>query len=527
MSKKVLSKAKFYSKANYSINNGFPLETLYEIQPDYDITTEEIDEWVKTKTKKTAKGAALSKGKEELEKVFNKLDAIIIETRPYLVTYRRGDNAEFYEYRGGVYVHIMEQDILDLIDNKMQELGLLEHRTSQRRIKDTMSRMISTMAYMPGRRFDDEMRQKWFLNLKNGLLDVTTFTLLPHTPEYFSTTQIPFDYNPEAECPRFKGFIDQIAVNDPKNAAMIQEMFGYCLMDGNPRHKVFYLYGLTARNGKSTVAKIICGLIGRGNTSMLSLSQIASDNSSILGAMVGKQLNFSDEVSSKYVESPALTMMSSEGIIEVNPKYKKSFMYQMRSKFIIACNDIPRFKESQGMKHRTIIIPFMYQIPESKRIFRLDEILLEEEGSGILNWAIAGAQMLNINNQFTISKESAEDSYDSELESNPVLAYLESEYDFSSEFEKITLTEDMYGKEREGTFSASGFRAYCSAKGIGLMSFQKFSKELKRFMRETNKIQVRRELTDDNIAGKRGYVGLMLKVENAKSPYYVVDTFNN
>lgn len=525
MSKKVLSKAKFYSKANYAINNGFPVETLYDMQDDYDITTEEIDAWVKTKTKKTAKGTAISRGKEELEKIYNTLDTIIIQARPNLVTFRRGENVEFYEYRGGVYVSVREQEIIDLIDNKMTEMGLLEHRTAQRRIKDTMARIISAMAYMPGRRFDDELKQKWYLNLKNGLLDVTTFTLLPHTPEYFSTTQIPFDYNPEADCPRFKTFIDQVAVNDPKNAAMIQEMYGYCLMDGNPRHKVFYLYGLTARNGKSTVAKVICGLIGRGNTSMLSLSQIASDNSSILGAMVGKQLNFSDEVSSKYVESPALTMMSSEGIIEVNPKYKKSFMYQVHSKFIIACNDIPRFKESQGMKHRTIIIPFMYQIPEAKRIFRLDEILLEEEGSGILNWAIQGAQLLNTNNQFTISKESAEDSYDSELESNPVLAYLEHTYDFSKEFENLTMVEEMYGNDKEGGAPATGFRDYCHKKGIGLMSYQKFSKELKRFMRETGKIESRRELTDDNIAGRRGYVGLLRKADNIKSPYYVEDTF--
>lgn len=501
-----------------------PTGVLYDMIDEYEITKEEVDEFVKTKTKHKAKSEAMSQGKDVLEKIYNTLDAVIIKDRPNLVTYRRGDNIEFYEYRSGVYIPVFEQEMLDLVDNKMQELGLLEHRAVQRRIKDTVSRIASSLAYIKGRRFDDDTKQKWYLNLKNGLLDVTTFELLPHTPEYFTTTQIPFDYNPEADCPEFLKFIEVISGGDKKNAAMLHELFGYCLMDGNPKHKVFYLHGTTARNGKSTIGKIISGLIGRGNVSTLSLAQIASDNSSIISAMVGKQLNFSDEVSSKYIESPTLTMMSSEGIVEVNPKYKKSFMYQVKAKFIVACNDIPRFKESQGMKHRTVIIPFPYQIPEAKRIERYDEILLAKEGSGILNWAIQGASLLKIGGVFTVSDESAEDIHESELISNPVLAFLEDNYDFDETYTKQIHHEEMYGTDKEGVISATGFRLYCLEKGIGLISFFKFRKELKRFMRETGKIKEDREKLDDGVNGRRCYIGLKHKSEVA-SPYQLTDNF--
>jgi P4 family phage/plasmid primase-like protien len=521
MSKK-LSRAKFYTKATYSIERGIPTDTLYDMIGEYEITKEEIDIFVATKSKSKAKSEAISQGKDFLEKIYNTLDVIIIKDHPFLVTYRRGDNIEFYEYRNGVYIPIFEQEMIDLIDNKMQQLGLLEHRAVQRRIKDTLSRIASSLAFIKGRRFSDDTKQKWYLNLKNGLLDTKTFELLPHTPEYFTTTQIPFNYDPEAQCPEFLKSIELISNGDKKNISMLNELFGYCLLDGNPKHKVFYLHGTTARNGKSTIGKIISGLIGHGNVATLSLAQIASDNSSILSAIVGKQLNFSDEVSSKYVESPSLTMMSSEGIIEVNPKYKKSFMHQVRCKFIVACNDIPRFKESQGMKHRTVIIPFPYQIPESKRIERYDEILLEKEGSGILNWAIQGAELLKIGGIFTVSDESADDIHESELISNPVLAYLEDNYDFDEKYTTQVHHEEMYGLSDTNSRDATGFRLYCAEKGIGLISFFKFRKELKRFMRETEKIKEDREILENGLNGRRCYIGLKSK-KFVYSPYQEVN----
>ena len=42
------------------------------------------------------------------------------------------------------------------------------------------------------------------INLKNGLFSLTTFKLLPHNKKIFSINQIPFLYDPEAKCPKFK-----------------------------------------------------------------------------------------------------------------------------------------------------------------------------------------------------------------------------------------------------------------------------------------------------------------------------------
>lgn len=339
-----------------------------------------------------------------------------------------------------------------------------------------------------------------------------TFELKPHTPDYFSVCQLPFEYNQEAQCPEFEKFIDTVSNGDDDTGNMIKEMYGYTIgSNRNAKHKVFYLYGETARNGKSTTAKILCGLVGEQNVSNLSLSQLSSEGTSVVSSIVNKQLNFSDEVSSKYIESSALTTMSAEGKISVREIYKSPFNYVVTCKFIVACNDLPRFRDSQGMFHRLISIPFNYQIPEGERIERYDEVLLEKEGSGILNWAIEGVIRLRENGTFTINEQSHQDSIDNKMESNSVFAYIEECYDFDSNFIEELSIEEMYGDKRDRDGNGTGYNLYCFTSGLKDVSRFNFTKELRRYASETKKIKDKRK--SDGVY----YTGLRAKPK--KTPY--------
>jgi P4 family phage/plasmid primase-like protien len=462
--------------------------------------------------KKEAKEQAIKEGQK---KMWNEFDIIFIAEHPLLYGFRRGENIEFYEYKDGVYVHIQLRDMVDLVDALMVEKGLLALRISRNKVRDTVERIAATLARMHKVMTDEKVqKQEWRINLKNGLFNPKTMTLEPHTHEYFSTVQVPFPYEPEATAPLFEQFIAKVSNNNKDTARMLQEVFGYCLMDGNPKHKVFYFYGNTARNGKSTTAKILSGLIGNGNVSALSLSQIGADNSSILLSLVGKQINFSDEISTKYIESPRLVSLSSEGVIEVNPKYKNTFTCSIRAKFIIACNDMPRFQDSQGIRHRLHVIPFTVQIPQEERIDRYDEVLLSKEGSGILNWAIQGLQLFLMTNSFTTSSESADIAEDNKLESDPLRAYLEEYYSFNPNYVNHIFPEEIYGNEKTREDDATGYRGYCARSGIKTPSIFTMNRALVRFADETKKIKQKKEES-----GKRYYVGLLLKAPAAIKTY--------
>ena len=48
------------------------------------------------------------------------------------------------------------------------------------------------------------------INVKNGLLNMKTGELLPHTPDYYSLNQLPIKYNPEAKAPKFEKFLNEV-----------------------------------------------------------------------------------------------------------------------------------------------------------------------------------------------------------------------------------------------------------------------------------------------------------------------------
>jgi P4 family phage/plasmid primase-like protien len=506
--------ASFYTKAEYRLSRGMPVDTVFELADSLKIEHTEVDEWLKNRQTLDAKKQAIGQGQEA---IYNTLDEIILEKRPHLVAVRRGDNSEFYEYRAGVYTHITKQDMLNLVDTEMYEQNLHAQRANRKKVEDTTKRIASALTRL-NRVYTDEdaHKQAWRINLQNGLLDPETRILHPHTPDYFSTSQVPFPYDAEATAPMFEEFVSKISNGDEKFPTMLQQMFGYCLMDGNPKHKVFYLYGSTARNGKSTSAKILMGLLGKGNCTTLSLSQLSNDNNRVLQGLVGKQLNFSDEVSSKYIESSLLTTLSAEGVIHIDPKFKDSYDYQVRAKFVVACNDIPRFESGQGMQKRMHILPFDYHIPETERVERYDEKLLEKEGSGILNWALAGLHHLKETHTFLLNDRSLEDLEDARLESNPVHAYLEDAYKFGADYTDTLPTASIYGTPRVGTGKdcqhPTGYFAYCEQAGIRPLSRMKFSKELSRYADMTNKIAKCRDKDDEGKPTVRGYVGLMKRI---------------
>lgn len=506
--KKLKTKIDFYTKVPLLLNKGLSISDIAETIDEYTgVTHDDLEKIVSKNSLSKGIASGLVSATNQKAIIYNELDKKFVEKHPNLVLFRRGENSVFFEYRHGVYYELSEQDMYDLVDNIMEELSLFEYRNSSHKVKDTIKRISSLLARTIDKYFQDEKvyKQEWKLNLKNGLLDMNTWELKEHTPDYFSTVQVPYNYNPESQVNLFQKFIETVSDNDQSTAKMIQEMFGYCILEGNPKHRVFYLYGDTARNGKSTTAKLLAGLIGWGNVSTLSLGQIAGENSSILTSIIGKQINFSDEISSKYIESSRLTQMSAEGVVEVNPKFKSSFLYQIKAKFIIACNDLPQFKDSQGMKHRMISIPFNHHFEPKDRIDRYEEILLEKEGSAILNWAIEGAKMIREQKDFTINEQSKEDMYENASQSNSVYAFLDSNYIFNEEYTEEFSVMDLYGRVESRDMPATKYRQFCKERGISPLGAGNFAKELKRYAREMGKVKQNRNKKE------RYYTGLAEK----------------
>ena len=481
---------KFKTKAKWHISRKAEDSEIYELAKEYNVTQEEVTVFLEEERREKALALALNPiSPAQLKHIYNTLDKRFVEKYPDIVSYTRGDNVSFYKYENGVYNEVNQNKMENLVDWLMEELNLLEYRATRSRVKDTILRIGSLLSRTPKRHFNDSVKSKYLLNLKNGLLDMKTYELQKHTPDYFSTSQVPFEYDPCARCPKFDDFIKLVSNQDTSTAEMIQEMYGYCIGDGNPQHKIFYLYGKVARNGKSTTAKLLCHLLGQDNYSTLSLEQLSNDNSPHLLNLIGKQLNFSDETTSNFIDSSSLTSMSAEGTIQVNPKYKPPYAHHVTNKFIVACNDLPRFKNGQGMKHRMISISFDYHIPPQDRIARYEEMLLKEEGSGILNWAIKGAKSLKQKGDFSINAKSIEDMRENTKENNSAFAFFDENYD--DKFENTKPLLDVF----------DAYESYCMDRRLGVLGYNKFVKEARRYAEEEKLFEIVKKNNGMTIVG--------------------------
>ncbi|GAI60377.1 unnamed protein product [marine sediment metagenome] len=94
-------------------------------------------------------------------------------------------------YEDGVYNYNGEKVIREECETRVGVPIMTTHTVSE--VKNHIARST----------FTDRERlntEKYIINLRNGLLDVRTRKLIPHTPAFLSTVRIPIIYDPQAKC---------------------------------------------------------------------------------------------------------------------------------------------------------------------------------------------------------------------------------------------------------------------------------------------------------------------------------------
>src|SRR5262249_8683066 len=98
--------------------------------------------------------------------------------------------------------------------------------------------------------------------MANGLLDIRSRELLPHTPDFFAHHALPFAFDPQAPTPRrWQQFLRELWADDDQSQETLAEVMGYMLEGGTEQQKLFMLIG-PKRSGKGTVGRVLTGLLG-------------------------------------------------------------------------------------------------------------------------------------------------------------------------------------------------------------------------------------------------------------------------
>ena len=324
------------------------------------------------------------------------------------------DGKSFFKYNGkGLWKEIHDHEI----GQEMKRL--LGKKVRRSYIQDSM-KLLEFQVYKK----DSDLKQRSdLINLSNGMLDIHTRELHPHDKNYYSRTQVPIEYRPDAEAPRFKKFLSEIFKDDPQKALTIQEFAGYILLPKIFLHHCLFLLG-GGGNGKSVLINIIAKLVGRENISALELHQFS--DKFLLGILRNKLLNISTEVQTKsVVDDSIFKQVISGDLVQADVKFKDPMTFRPVAKHIFSMNDVPVITDrTYALKRRLSVVRFN-QVFEGETADNFLEDKLSEELSGVLNWALEGLSRVLKNNAIFCSDQMKKDKKEFFKSLNPVLTFVE------------------------------------------------------------------------------------------------------
>lgn len=276
------------------------------------------------------------------------------------------------------------------------------------------------------------------IGFKNGILDLKTMTLLNQDKTLTPRFSLGFEYNPEAQCPKFEKCVHQAL--DKITAKVLQEAVGNLFLD-NRHEKIVVLCG-NGRDGKSTILEAVTEALGKKDVTNYNLNAITQASGQAIANMRGKLANICfDSGNIKIGNEDLLKCYASGEPMPSKVLYKQPTMTTDYPKTILALNNLPTTSDySLGYFRRLLIIPFVNRIPQEQININLKNEL-KEERQGILNWILIGLKRLKEQGCFSYSPtiEAALNRYRTDADS--VACFIEEENFEVSEQPELSLAE--------------------------------------------------------------------------------------
>jgi putative DNA primase/helicase len=239
---------------------------------------------------------------------------------------------------------------------------------------------------------DDFDRDPLLLNLTNGVIDLSLSKFREHRPGDLLTKVAGAEYKPDAICPRWLKFLEEVFEPHPDVIPYVQRAVGYTLTGKSEEECVFALVG-SGRNGKSTLIAILHQLLGEyGGVAEMDtfLGSGASKLREDLADMRGRRFVSAQEpfMNSTFAEA-TLKWVSGGDRLRARRLYEHAQEFQPTHKLWFAMNRMPALRsDDHAAWSRLRVIPF--DVSFAKKPDRELKTELRSELSGVLNWALEG-----------------------------------------------------------------------------------------------------------------------------------------
>jgi phage/plasmid-associated DNA primase len=307
---------------------------------------------------------------------------------------------EFYTYdpKTGIY----EEESADAVKRRLSARMLEASRQTNcpwLETQRTDNRLNDVTAHLRGiveRRGAFAVRERR-IHLQNGIFRFENGgELLSFSPEFISRNASPIVFDENATCERFLNELVYPAMHED-DVVLVQKYFGQCLLGLNLIQRMLIFDGLSER-GKTQLANAIQVVVGRANCTQLRTEWLADRFETY--RFTKKTLLVGVDVAPNFLSTKGAAVV--KGLVggdwfDAEQKGGTgSFPFQGNFCVIVTSNTRLRVRlcgDIGAWRRRLLIIRYEGPKPK-KKIPDFGQKLARDEGSGILNFAIAGLAML-------------------------------------------------------------------------------------------------------------------------------------
>ena len=234
------------------------------------------------------------------------------------------------------------------------------------------------------------------LCVDNGIIDLKTSQLSNFDKSEYITKQISTKYNPNATCPIFEKFMNDIFADDAETIAFMKRYLGYSLT-GNTNEQVFVLLEGSGANGKGTLIDTVMDVMGdyAKVTDPETIVQKKYERSSTndLAALKGARfVTTSENEANQVLDEGRIKRITGQDKISCRFLYREYFEYIPEYNLALLTNhDIIIKAQDYSIWRRILKVHFSVTFEKDKMDMNLRDKLLSEK-EGILRWLVDGAK---------------------------------------------------------------------------------------------------------------------------------------
>ncbi|MGW7169688.1 DNA primase family protein [Streptomyces sp. NPDC054884] len=266
-------------------------------------------------------------------------------------------------------------------------------------VNDVRRKIVAEMAVLPQfhATVDEMDARRHLLTFRNGTVDLRTGELVPHRPEHMLTQCTQVDYVPDAECPRWLRFVEEIFPGDEELQRYYQTWIGMSVTGEVKDHVLGVWYGDFGRNGKGVTVRTLQKVFGPRIIREVPFSMFENvrgqqPHTELVAGLRGARMVVAQEGNEGTPMNTALLKNFSGGDrISTRHLHGKQFDFEPTFTLVLVTNNLPQFSAGgAALWARTKAIHFGVSFA-GRTDPELEPTIQGPEAEGVAAWVVRGA----------------------------------------------------------------------------------------------------------------------------------------